>query len=157
VHTQVPLCPECDDSEMFEDLTNGQMVCRECGLTERLLLSDDVKWCDMDWNCMSITQKSQHQPTRYFLELVRKFKIDETVVPELANRFKACKYWAERTRPDGRKSLPSYRKCRCCIYIKSNVSGLYIRLHVHLQHTHCIAYCFSSTVLQRSGYPLARR
>lgn len=138
MHTQVPLCPECDDSEMFEDLTNGQMVCRECGLTERLLLSDDVKWCDMDWKCMSITQKSQHQPARYFLELVRKFKIDETVVPELANRFKACKYWAERTRPDGRKSL-------------------YIRLHVHLQHTHCIAYCFSSTVLQRSGYPLARR
>lgn len=55
VHTQVPLCPECDDSEMFEDLTNRQMVCRECGLTERLLLSDDVKWCDMDWKCTSIT------------------------------------------------------------------------------------------------------
>ena len=64
---------------------------------------------------MSITQKSQHQPTRYMTDLIRKFKIDERLVPELTNGFKAVKFWAERSRPDGRKSLPSYRKCRCCI------------------------------------------
>jgi len=99
----------------FEDMVNGQMVCRECGLSERLLISDTVNWSDMDWKCMSITQKSQHQPARYMTDLIRKFKIDERLVPELTNGFKAVKFWAERSRPDGRKSLPSYRKCRCCI------------------------------------------
>ncbi len=112
---QVPMCPECDDAELLEDMVNGQMVCRECGLSERLLISDAVNWSDMDWKCMSITQKSQHQPARYMTDLIRKFKIDERLVPELTNRFKAVKFWAERSRPDGRKSLPSYRKCCCCI------------------------------------------
>lgn len=41
-------------------------------------------------------------------DLIRKFKIDERPVPERTNRFKAMKFWAERSRPDGRKSLPSY-------------------------------------------------
>jgi hypothetical protein len=115
VHDQVPMCPECDDAELFEDMVNGQMVCRQCGLCERLLISDAVNLSDMDWKCMSITQKSQHQPARYMTDLIRNFKIDEKLVLELTNRFKAVKFWAKRTRPGGRKSLPSYRKCRCCI------------------------------------------
>ncbi len=56
----------------------------------------------------------------HFQDLLRKFDISERLVPELNSRYKAVKFWAEKCRPDGRKSLPSYRKCRCCIYINSN-------------------------------------
>ena len=34
-------CPECEDSEMFEDIQDGNLVCRECGLCERLLFYED--------------------------------------------------------------------------------------------------------------------
>ncbi len=103
-------CSECEDAELFEDIQNGNLVCRECGLCERMMISDDFNWADVDWQGSSLVQKSQHQPGRYFLDLLRKFDISEHLVPELTRRYKAVKYWAERCRPDGRKSLPSYRK-----------------------------------------------
>jgi len=109
-------CTECDDSELFED----NLVCRQCGLCEQLLISEDFNWADVDWQGSSLVQKSQHQPSRYFQDLLRKFDISQRLVPELNSRYKAVKFWAEKCRPDGRKSLPSYRKCRCCIYINSN-------------------------------------
>ncbi len=100
---------------MFEDIQDGNLVCRECGLCERLLISEDFNWADVDWQGSSLVQKSQHQPSRYFQDLLRKFDINERLVPQLNNRYSAVKYWAERCRLDGRKSLPSYRKRRCYI------------------------------------------
>ena len=107
-------CTECEDSEMFEDMQDGNLVCRDCGLCERLLISEDFNWADVDWQGSSLVQKSQHQPSRYFQDLLRKFDISQRLVPELNSRYKAVKFWAEKFRPDGHKSLPSYRKCRCC-------------------------------------------
>lgn len=107
-------CTECEDSEMFEDMQDGNLVCRECGLCERLLISEDFNWADVDWQGSSLVQKSQHQPSRYFQDLLRKVDISERLVQELNSRYKAVKFWAEKCRLDGRKSLPSYRKCRCC-------------------------------------------
>jgi acetyl-CoA carboxylase beta subunit len=34
-------CTKCEDSEMFEDIQDGNLVCRECGLCKRLLISED--------------------------------------------------------------------------------------------------------------------
>ena len=34
-------CAECEDSEMFEDIEDGNLVCHECGLCKRLLISED--------------------------------------------------------------------------------------------------------------------
>lgn len=62
----------------------------------------------MDWTRISLTTKSQHVPLKYFLDLVKKFDIDGTLLPELTNRFKAVKFHSERNKPEGRKSLPSY-------------------------------------------------
>jgi len=67
-------------------------------------------------------QKSQHQPSRYFQDLLRKFDISERLVPELNSRYKAVQFWADKCRPDGRKSLPSYRKCQGCIYTATTQS-----------------------------------
>ncbi len=111
----MPKCSECPDAELFEDIVNGNMVCRQCGLCEQLLMPADVDLGDVDWHGSSLVQKSQHQPARYMLELIRKFNISEHLVDELTRRCRAVKFWAERSRPDGRKSLPSYRKCRCCV------------------------------------------
>ena len=76
-------CTECDDSEMFEDIQDGNLVCRECGLCERLLTSEDFNWANVDWQGSSLVQKSQHQPSRYFQDLLRKFDISERLVPKL--------------------------------------------------------------------------
>jgi transcription elongation factor Elf1 len=105
-----PKCSECDDAELFEDVQNGNLVCRQCGLCEQMIIPEEFNWADVDWQGSSLVQKSQHQPGRYFLDLLRKFDISEHLVPELTRRYKAVHYWAERCRPDGRKSLPSYRK-----------------------------------------------
>ena len=107
-------CSECD-AEAHEDRATGDLVCRECGVCERLLISDDVDYADVDWTRISLTTKSQHVPLKYFLDLVRKFKIREELVPELTRRFKAVKYHSERNKPDGRKSLPSYVRRRCYV------------------------------------------
>ena len=40
-------------------------------------------------------QKSQHQPSRYFQDLLRKFDISERLVPELNSRYKAVQFWAD--------------------------------------------------------------
>jgi transcription initiation factor TFIIIB Brf1 subunit/transcription initiation factor TFIIB len=103
----IPKCSECDDAELFEDIQNGNLVCRQCGLCEQMLIPEEFKWADVDWQGSSLVQKSQHQPIRYFLDLLRKSKISEHLVPELSKRYKAVRYWAERCRPDNRKSLPS--------------------------------------------------
>jgi len=87
------------------------MFCPHCGVCERLLISEDFTWADVDWHSSSSVQKSQHQPSRYFQDLLRKFKISERLVPELNNRYRSVRVWAEKCRPDGRKSLPAYRKC----------------------------------------------
>ena len=101
-------CTECEDFEMFKDMQDGNLVCRECGLCERLLISEDFNWAAVDLQGSSLVQKSQCQPSRYFQDMLRKFDISERLVPELNSRYKAVKFWAEKCRPDGRKSLPSY-------------------------------------------------
>lgn len=93
---------------MFEDTQDGNLVRRECGLCERLRISKDFNWADVDWQGSSLVQKSQHQSSRYFQDLLRKFDISKRLVPELNSRYKAVRYWADKCRPDGRKSLPSY-------------------------------------------------
>ena len=75
------------------------------------------------------------------LDLMRKFKIDETLIPELTLRYKAVKFWSERNKPDGRKSLPNYRKrCSCWRYNVAHVVRL-LKQRVLLQSTHCTG-CF---------------
>ncbi len=91
---------------------NRKMVCGQCGLCERLLTSEDDDGADVDWHGSLLVQKSQHQSARHML--TRKFKISEHPVDELTRRYCAVTFWAERGRPDGLESLPSYRKCRCC-------------------------------------------
>ncbi len=46
----IPKCSECPDAELFEDIVNGNMVCRHCGLCEQLLIPEDVYWADVDWH-----------------------------------------------------------------------------------------------------------
>jgi len=70
---------------LFEDIQNSQFVCRECGLCERMVISEDFNRADVDWGG-SLVQNSQHQPARYFLHLLRKFDISEHLVPELSQR-----------------------------------------------------------------------
>ena len=68
---------------LFEDIQNSQFVCRECGLCEGLIISEDFNRADVVWGG-SLVQKSQHQPARYFLDLLRKYDISEHIVPELS-------------------------------------------------------------------------
>lgn len=88
----------CSDGLTHEDRTSGDTVCTDCGLCERLIIQDETSYLDMDWSRISVTTKSQHVPERYMLDLMRKFKIDETVIPELTLRYKAVKYWSERNK-----------------------------------------------------------
>ena len=104
-----PKCSECDGLVM-EDRASGDLVCQECGFCERLLIPEDVDYMDVDWTRISLTTKSQHVPQKYMLDLIRRFGIDERLVPELTVRYKAIQYWSERNKPTGRKSLPNYRK-----------------------------------------------
>ncbi len=134
---------------MFEDIQDGNLVCRECGLWEHLLISEDFNWSDVDWQRCSVVQKSQNQPSKYFQDLLRKFDISERLVPELNSRYKAVKFWAEKCRPDGRKSLPSYRKCRCCIYINSN--------DLKLPYLACFLLCSIHTAQAAIATQRARR
>ena len=109
-------CSECD-GVTHEDRASGDIVCTDCGLCERLIIQEDTSYLDVDWSRISVTTKSQHVPERYMLDLMRKLKIDETLIPELTLRYKAVKFWSERNKPDGRKSLPNYRKrCSCWRY-----------------------------------------
>jgi len=109
-------CSECDGTT-HEDRASGDNVCTDCGLCERLIIQEDTCNLDVDWSRISVTTKSQHVPERYMLDLMRKFNIDETLIPELTLRYKAVKYWSERNKPDGRKSLPNYReRCSCWRY-----------------------------------------
>ena len=108
-------CSECDGIT-HEDRTSGDNV------------QDDTSFLDVDWARISVTTKSQQVPERYMLDLVRKFKIDETSIPELTLRYKAVKYWSECNKPDGRKSLPNYRKrCSCWRYNVALVGRLFIQ------------------------------
>jgi len=86
-----------------EDRASGDIVCTECGLCERLLLQDDVDYMDVDWSRISLTTKSQHVPERYMLDLIRKFKVDEKLVPELTLRYRAFKL----------------QHCSCCRVLKA--------------------------------------
>ncbi|KAL0043325.1 hypothetical protein WJX79_001581 [Trebouxia sp. C0005] len=103
----IPRCSECD-GVLIEDRASGDLICQECGLCERLLIPDDVEYMDVDWTRISLTTKSQHVPAKYMLDLIRRFGIDERLVPELTVRYKAVKYWSERNKPAWRKSLPNY-------------------------------------------------
>ena len=69
-------CSECD-GVTHEDRASGDTVCTHCGLFERLINQDDTSYLDVDWSRISVTTKS---PERYMLDLMRKFKIDETLV-----------------------------------------------------------------------------
>ena len=122
-------CSDCG-AEVHEDRSTGDLVCRECGLCERLLVSDDVDYADVDWTRISLATKSQHVPVKYFTDLVRKFEVSEVLVPELVRRFKAVKFHSERNKPDGRKSLPSYRKRRLLCTSLFSIPDLCLRLVV---------------------------
>ena len=101
---------------MHEDLTEGIIVCHDCGVCETMLISDELDYRDVDWNQSSMITKSQHKPIQYIKNIIRKFDIDYTLENTLLQRYQAVIYWSERLKPDDRKSLPSYRKC-----LKSNV------------------------------------
>ena len=101
-----PTCEECEGI-LREDLCNGIMVCHDCGITERILVSENPSYLDVDWHGSSMITKSQHVPIKYLLDLVKKFGISFDVVPELTNRYKAIIFWSDRNKPDGRKSLPN--------------------------------------------------
>ena len=73
-----------------------------------MLELDHVDYADVDWHRINLASKSQHVPLKYMLDLMRKFGIDESLIPVLTNRFKAVKFHSERNKPAGRKSLPSY-------------------------------------------------
>lgn len=137
----IPRCSECD-GVVIEDRASGDLICQECGLCERLLIPDDVEYMDVDWTRISLTTKSQHVPAKYMLDLIRRFGIDERLVPELTLRYKAVKYWSERNKPAGRKSLPNYRK-RYDV-APAGVTTLllistYLSLLIFVQLTHFIA------------------
>ncbi len=90
-------------------------------------------------------------------DLLRKFKISEHLVPELSRRYKAITFWAERCRPDNRKSLPSYRKCRCSI-ATTTCMPLNTLSAVQLTHfTDCYCNWTSLPKLLRSRYLQATR
>ena len=59
-------CAEGEDAELFEDIQNGNLIYRECGLCERIMISDDFDWAHVDRQGSSLVHKSQHQPSRYF-------------------------------------------------------------------------------------------
>lgn len=127
----IPTCAECD-GELHEDMLNGQMVCHECGYTERLLISDAPEFVCLTHS--SLVTKSQHKPCVYVKQLVRKYGIDSKLEPELLRRYQAIIYWSDRNKPAGRKSLPNYRKSN------ENVVAIYISLIdyiLHLQLLHC--------------------
>lgn len=112
-HKKLPIveqqeyCPECTDSVMHEDIQNGQMVCYECGLTDRLMMSTNPDYRDMELQQSSIIAKSQHKPAAYIKNIVRKYNIDSSIEPELLRMYNAVIFHSNRTKPKDRKSLPS--------------------------------------------------
>ena len=54
----VQSCSECEDAELFEDIQNGNLVCPECGLCERMLISENPDWAVVDWTRINMVQKS---------------------------------------------------------------------------------------------------
>ena len=105
--SDLPTCPECD-VEMLENKTDGIHVCTQCGICEHMLVPEGFDYADVDWTGSTVVHKSQHVPLKYALDIMRKFGIDEALVPVIESRIKAVIFWADRTKPDGRKSLPSY-------------------------------------------------
>lgn len=101
------MCPDCD-VEMTEDIPNGIIVCTCCGICETLLIPDRADYRDVDWSHVSMATKSQHKPSAYVKNLVRKYGIDSKIEDELLHRYQSVLYWSERHKPAGRKSMPSY-------------------------------------------------
>ncbi|KAL0054765.1 hypothetical protein WJX82_002040 [Trebouxia sp. C0006] len=101
---------------------------------------EDFTWADVDWHSSSSVQKSQHQPSRYFQDLLRKFIIIERLVPELNNRYISVRVWAEKCRPDGRKSLPAYPFIlhRLLLQLKEPEAAAKIKVPTGKKVQHCL-------------------
>lgn len=100
-------CSECG-SEMIEDSPDGQYVCTDCGLCERMLVADHSGYDAVDWQRCTVTTKSEHVPLTYCANLIKRLNIDTSITDELLRMYKAVLFWSQRNLPEGRKSNPSY-------------------------------------------------
>lgn len=100
------LCEECGARQVADE-AEGTMVCPECGICERMLISDGIGFDNVDWGAQTVISKSEHVPIQYCANLIKKYDIDYTLVPELTARYKAVLFWSQRMMPDNRKSNPS--------------------------------------------------
>lgn len=98
------LCPECS-ADMHEDLQNGNIVCYDCGVTERMLMPDAPEHVDLQH--ASMVTRSQHKPMAYVKQLIRGYGVSCDIEAALLQSYLAVVFWSERHKPDARKSLPN--------------------------------------------------
>ena len=101
------LCEECDARQVADE-AEGMMVCPECGICERMLVSDGIGFDNVDWGGQTVISKSEHVPKQCCTNLIKKYDVGYRLVPELTARYKAALFWSQRNMPAGRKSCPSY-------------------------------------------------